>query len=166
MTDKEEVFEAPANWKQELEARRRQRREMGDNRYINDSQYEDRPTTREELIAFAEAVMNNKEVYAGFLRVGEKGNFTDEEGGLITSFEEYYCMKNADKLPRHTPGFSSMYGTVRKFASGRYKSWDDPVLSDFLKIVLSGSERSREAAGRSFNEFLRRAQDKLGNSDV
>ncbi len=166
MNTESPIFISPKNWRQENATWRNQRYKMGrDKRALEDSQYVDRPMTKDELIAFAKALMNNEEVYAGFLRLKGRGEFTNKEGRLISEFIGYYGMKNANKLPRYKSGFYSMVGVIRNFASGTYKDWNDPDLLSYLDIIFVNNEHSREAATRSFNNFLKLAKENQENSN-
>ena len=153
----EDVFIAPKNWEQEYGSWRNRRFRMTRyERALEDSKSEDRPMTKAELIAFGKSVMANDEVYAGFLRVGEKGELTERESVLFLKFIEYYGFKLADRLPRHIHALFSLAPILRMFGSGTFRDWTSEAVIKRITLAIEGSEKVRKSAELRLNEILAR----------
>lgn len=73
---------------------------------------------------------------------------------MIGKFQEFYKLMNSDNLPRYTSWMVYLAGAIRKFGSGRFQSWSDPEVIQYLEESLEHAKRSVSAERKSYDQYL------------
>lgn len=148
-------FEVPENWQEIVRTERLRRFNLNlEKRALEDFEYEDRMITVKEMIAYGQAIMDFTPLYNCYKRVGEAHAFNEYEYGMISKFQDFYKLMNADNLPRYTSWMVYLVGAIRKFASGRFQTWNDPEVIQFIENLLEQAKQSVAAEQKSYDQYL------------